>query len=125
MKIIKSTPNPSGAYPPILTWNGDAPPPGWLKLAETCDTAPALACCGFLRLTVSGDTVTAMEGDSAAWEAWKASCPDPAEPEPTAAERISTLEAENKLLTAQVAAQSDQLDFYEDCIAEMASIVYA
>ena len=35
------------------------------------------------------------------------------------------LEAENKTLTAQVAAQSDQLDFYEDCIAEMASIVYA
>ena len=43
MKIIKSTPNPSGAYPPILTWSGDAPPHGWLKVAETCDTAPASA----------------------------------------------------------------------------------
>lgn len=50
--------------------------------------------------------------------------PEP-EPTPTVADRVAALEAENKLLTAQAAAQSDQLDFYEDCIAEMASIVYA
>lgn len=35
------------------------------------------------------------------------------------------LEAENKLLKEQVAAQADQAEFYEDCIAEMASVVYA
>ena len=125
MKIIKSTPNPSGAYPPILTWNGDAPPPGWLKLAETCNTTPALACGGFLRLAVSGDTVTAMEGDSAAWEAWKASCPDPAEPEPTAAERIAALETENHLLNQKIAALTDQNDFQEELIVELAGVVYA
>ena len=37
---------------------------------------------------------------------------------PTPEERITTLEA-------QLKAQNDQLDFYEECIAEMASIVYA
>ena len=34
-------------------------------------------------------------------------------------------EAENKRLTAQVNALSEQQAFYEDCIAEMASVVYA
>jgi len=34
------------------------------------------------------------------------------------------LEAENKLLKAQIAAQSDRADFVEDCIAEMAMQVY-
>lgn len=43
----------------------------------------------------------------------------------TQAQRIVALEAENKLLRSQMSAQSDQLDFYEDCIAEMAAVVYA
>lgn len=52
--------------------------------------------------------------------------PEP-EPEPshTPEERIAELEAENKTLKAQVSAQSEQMDFYEECIAEMASVVYA
>ena len=41
------------------------------------------------------------------------------------ANRIQILMEENRLLTAQVDAQSSQMDFYEDCIAEMAEIVYA
>lgn len=45
--------------------------------------------------------------------------------EPTTEERVAALEEENTLLKAQVAAQSDQMDFYEDCIAEMAMVVYA
>lgn len=48
----------------------------------------------------------------------------PVEQPPTPEERVAALE-ENKLLTAQMSAQSEQMDFYEDCIAEMASIVYA
>lgn len=47
------------------------------------------------------------------------------EPEPTPEERISALEEENSMLRAQISAQSDQMDFYEDCIAEMAMVVYA
>ena len=49
----------------------------------------------------------------------------PPEVNPTDAERISQLESEKKLLTAQVQALSDRNDFMEDCIAEMATIVYA
>lgn len=45
-----------------------------------------------------------------------------AEPEPG---ELEILQAENKTLKAQVNALSEQQAFYEDCIAEMASVVYA
>ena len=35
------------------------------------------------------------------------------------------LEAENKMLRAQLQAATDRQDFIEDCIAEMAGVVYA
>lgn len=37
---------------------------------------------------------------------------------------VESLQAENKLLKAQLQAQSDRADFIEDCIAEMAMAVY-
>lgn len=46
-------------------------------------------------------------------------------PELTTEDRVAALEVENKTLKAQVSAQSEQMDFYEECIAEMASVVYA
>lgn len=52
--------------------------------------------------------------------------PPAPEPEPpTTDERVAKLENENKLLREQVSAQADQAEFYEECIAEMAAIVYA
>lgn len=38
--------------------------------------------------------------------------------------QLETLSEENRILKAQVEAQSSQMDFYEDCIVEMAGIVY-
>lgn len=56
----------------------------------------------------------------------RAYTPPPPEPEPpTTDERVAKLESENKLLREQVSAQADQAEFYEECIAEMAAIVYA
>lgn len=55
--------------------------------------------------------------------AWKQEHPAPEiKPAPMS---NAELEAENKLLKAQIAAQSDRADFVEDCIAEMAMQVYA
>lgn len=51
--------------------------------------------------------------------------PAPPAPPPTIDERVTTLESENDLLKQQIKAASDQNDFLEDCIAEMAGIVYA
>lgn len=59
-------------------------------------------------------------------ETWAEPQPEPdLEPTPTTEERLAALEAENKLLKEQVSAQADQAEFYEDCIAEMATVVYA
>lgn len=49
----------------------------------------------------------------------------PPAPPPTIDERVTTLEADNDLLKQQLKAASDQNDFLENCIAEMAEIVYA
>lgn len=58
--------------------------------------------------------------------------PEQPDPGPTQEERIEALEkqnadlkSENTMLTAQVSALSDQMDFYEECIVEMAEVVYA
>ena len=50
--------------------------------------------------------------------------PEP-EPQPTLGDRVTTLESDNDLLKQQLKAASDQNEFLEDCIAEMAAIVYA
>lgn len=39
-------------------------------------------------------------------------------------EKNEELKDENKLLQAQLQAQSDRSDFVEECIAEMATLVY-
>lgn len=50
--------------------------------------------------------------------------PEP-EPQPTLGDRVTALESDNALLKQQLKAASDQNDFLEDCVAEMAQIVYA
>lgn len=49
----------------------------------------------------------------------------PLVPVPTDAEKIAELEAEKTLLAAQVAALSEQNDFQEELIVELANVVYA
>lgn len=50
---------------------------------------------------------------------------DDGQPEPVIPPTNEELAAENKLLKQQVSALTDQQSFYEDCIAEMATVVYA
>lgn len=50
---------------------------------------------------------------------------DDGKPEPVIPPTNAELAAENKLLKQQVSALTDQQSFYEDCIAEMAEVVYA
>lgn len=50
---------------------------------------------------------------------------DDGEPEPVIPPTNDELAAENKLLKQQVSALTEQQSFYEDCIAEMAEVVYA
>lgn len=55
--------------------------------------------------------------------------PEPVEPAPdpgpTTEDRVADLEAENKLLKAQVEALTETNDFHEELIVELAQVVYA
>lgn len=119
MIYIDKTPNPSGAYPNPK----NQPFPGCIPLSDE-QAEIFFQYNGFVTVTVEGETAT-VDPNTEAWEEWKASLPDSVEPPPTTEERVAALEAENKLLKEQVSAQADQAEFYEDCIAEMATVVYA
>ena len=126
MHILSRKLSENGGYSVIQTWPGDVPPPeGYVIVPDTLDTSVFYEFLGFVDLTIEGDTVTAMTGNQAALDAYKASLPEPVDPPPTTDERVTALESENAMLKAQVNAQSDQMDFYEDCIAEVAAVVYA
>lgn len=77
---------------------------------------------GFCTLTVQDGAVTALVVDQEALDAYNAEHP---EVEPEKPVTVEDLQAENKLLRAQVQAQTERSDFIEDCIAEMAGVVYA
>ena len=51
--------------------------------------------------------------------------PDYIEPVIPDTPTIDDLIKENEMIKKQIEAQSEQMDFYEDCIAEMASVIYA
>lgn len=125
MKIIQIAARENGSRPPIQTWNGVQPPGGYAVVPDTLDLSVWAEYSGFVELAVADGIVTGMAGNAAALAAYRLSLPEPGAPVQTDAQRLAALEEENRLLTAQVAAQSDQMDFYEDCIAEMAAIVYA
>lgn len=124
MNIIQINANENGGRPPMQSWHGE-PPAGYALVPDTLDTSVFYNFMGFVTLELDGSTVTAMTGNQEALDAYKASLPKPVEPPLTTEERVAALEAENKLLKEQVSAQADQAEFYEDCIAEMATVVYA
>lgn len=124
MNIIQINANENGGRPPMQSWHG-APPAGYALVPDMLDASAFYDFMGFVTLELDGVTVTAMTGNQEALDAYKASLPEPVEPPPTTEERVAALEAENKLLKEQVSAQADQAEFYEDCIAEMATVVYA
>lgn len=77
---------------------------------------------GFCILTVEDGAVTALVVDQEALDAYNAEHPDV---EPEKPVTVEDLQAENKRLKAQMELQSQQQTMLEDCLLEMADIVYA
>ena len=77
---------------------------------------------GFCTLTVQDGVVTALAVDQEALDAYNAEHPDV---EPEKPVTVEDLQAENKRLKAQMELQSQQQTMLEDCLLEMADIVYA
>lgn len=93
MYIIAREANPLGNRPPMQTWSAPTLPDGYAWCPDEFygvfySTTPA----GFVNITVDGDTVTAMEVNRAAYEAYVAANP-PVEPvqELTAEEMIDIM----------------------------------
>ena len=115
MKIIRIQKNQNGSHDNV-TGGSIFPPPGWAVVPDEMEIPETFP---FVEIEVEGNVVTKMT-------AGVVPEPEPdTEPTPALKERVAALEAENKLLKEQVSAQADQAEFYEDCIAEMATVVYA
>lgn len=101
---------------------------GWTKIDEGNGDKYALAQSHYLDKPLYDGAVLryklvdgkVVERTAEEIEADKAKLPKPVIPKTNA-----ELEVENKMLKAQVNALADQQSFYEDCIAEMAAVVYA
>ena len=81
-----------------------------------------IGCKGFCTLTVQDGAVTAVAVDQEALDAYNAEHPDV---EPEKPVTLEDLQAENKRLKAQMELQSQKHTMLEDCLLEMADIVYA
>lgn len=98
MIIIPKEAFENGGYSNIQTWEVSAPIPKTHAVwSDALDTADFYAYNGFVVLTIEAidgvDTVTAYAPNVEAWEAWKASLPEP-EPEvdePTADEILNAM----------------------------------
>lgn len=94
-------------------------PEGWAVIPddmEIPDTFP------FVDIEVEDGVVTSMTAGTVPED------PDPGldpDQKPNIAERVQEIEAENKVLKAQVEALSAQNDFHEELIVELANVVYA
>ena len=82
MNIILKEPYENGGYSNIQTWEVSVLIPETHAMwPDALDTADFYAYNGFVVLTIETidgvDTVTAYEPNVEAWEAWKASLPDP------------------------------------------------
>ena len=98
MIIIPKEAFENGGYSNIQTWEVSAPIPKTHAVwSDALDTADFYVYNGFVVLTIEAidgvDTVTAYAPNVEAWEAWKASLPEP-EPEvdePTADEILNAM----------------------------------
>lgn len=116
MTIIELAPEKNGAHH-NQTVSGKIPiPNGWAVIPEDMEIPETFP---FVNVEAQDGIVTALTPGTVPEPQ-----PEP-EPTPTVDARVAKLENENKLLKEQVSAQADQAEFYENCIAEMAEIVYA
>lgn len=101
---------------------------GWMKIDEGYGDRFSLAQSHYLEKPLYDGAVLryklvdgkVVERTAEEIEADKAKLPKPVIPKTNA-----ELESENTKLKQQISALADQQSFYEDCIAEMAEIVYA
>ena len=118
MKIIKINSLQNGAHDNQTTGGTIPVSDGWAIIPDGMET-PNFP---FGDITVDNQTPPVVTS----WTPLPIPEPEPEpEPAPTTEDRVAALEAENKTLKAQVSALTDQNDFQEELIVELAGVVYA
>ncbi len=136
MHTICLTPLAPGVYNDHKADHITAPPKGWAYIPQDFPLPSTFPCLGSLlaeELTYTREVEVEKDGqviqETRAYtmmtvtEMTEGTLPEPV-PETPIPKTNAQLEAENKLLNARVEALSDQIDFQEECLVEMASIVY-
>lgn len=116
MRIIEITAQSNGAHKNQTLNRFIQPPAGWAIIPPDMAIPSTYP---FVDIEVEGGVVVSMTAGVVPEPE-----PEP-EPEPTVDERVTALEAENKLLKEQVKMQSQQQTFLEDCLLEIGDVVYA
>ena len=117
MKIIEIAELDNGAHK-NQTGTFSAVPGGWAIIPDGMET-PNFP---FGDITVDDQTPPVVTS----WTPLPIPEPEPEpDPSPTTEDRVAALESENKTLKAQVTALTDQNDFQEELIVELAGVVYA
>lgn len=98
MNIIQINANENGGRPPMQSLHG-ALPAGYALVPDTLDTSVFYNFMGFVTLELDGSTVTAMTGNQEALDAYKASLPEPVEPEPTQLDRVEAQATYTAMMT--------------------------
>lgn len=88
MYIMNKEKSEAGQYQGIQSWDGLTAPEGFYWWPDNLDRSRFDQYEGFVILKVARNTVVSYEPDVEAYEAWKASQP---EPEPTDTEILNTL----------------------------------
>lgn len=83
MRIIRTTPDGNGAYPPPQVWSGRVPE-GYAVWPDSLSTEEFEQHNGFVILSILRGRVAGYEVNQEAWEAWE---PAP-EPEPSGGDAI-------------------------------------
>lgn len=92
MKVIRTTPNESGAYPPIQELDSGRVPESMAVWPETLSTREFYDCGGFVTLDIADGTVRGYAPDDGAWAAWLAEQSE-AGPEPAPMSMLDRLAA--------------------------------
>ena len=90
MRIIRTTPDSNGAYPPPQVWSGRVPE-GYAVWPDSLGMEEFEAHNGFVILKLARGRVVSYEVNTEAWEAWKESLPPDPEPVPTDTEVLNAL----------------------------------
>ena len=131
MNLISTKANPSGAYPPIQMTGALRVPSGMAIWPESLSTDSFYAYNGFVTLTVEEvggvPTVTACAPNVEAWEAWKASLPEPEPEAPSETEQllaaaVAFCSTATLLTDAQALAMPSMFPTWEDVLAAGAAL---